>query len=237
MVKTRNITVTAQSLAALDAFASLPEASREKIARLCHGRRYAADEHIIPQRDDGHGVYFVMSGVVKITYFAARGRQVAFRDTGPGEMFGELSALDGDLRSAEVIARSPSFLVSLTAGNFLTVLHEYPSVSNYVLRRLAKLVRLLSDRVVEMSTLGVNNRIHAELLRLARAAGSGAGVVTIERMPTHLEFASRISCNREAVCNELNRLTKIGLLKKLQRRGMQIVDVPRLELMVAEVVE
>ncbi len=237
MVKAGNITVTAQSLAALDAFASLPEAARDKIARLCHGRRYAANTHIIPQRDDGHGVYFVMSGVVKITYFAARGRQVSFRDMGPGEMFGELSALDGDRRSAEVIARSPTYLVSLSAGSFLSVLQEFPSVSNYVLRRLAKLVRLLSDRVVEMSTLGVNNRIHAELLRLARGVDPKAAVVTIERMPTHSEFSSRISCNPEAVCNEINRLAKIGLLEKINRRSLQILDVPRLEQMVAEVVE
>lgn len=64
-----------------------------------------------------------------------------------------------------------------------------------------------------------------------------APTVTIERMPTHLEFSSRISCNREAVCNELNRLVKMGLLKKLQNRGLQILDVPRLEQMVAEVIE
>lgn len=237
MVKTRNIAVTAQSLAALDAFASLPEAAREKIAQLCHGRRYASNEHIIPQRDDGHGVYFVISGMVKITYFAARGRQVSFRDTGAGEMFGELSALDGDRRSAEVIARSPTFLVSLTASNFLAVLNEYPSVSNYVLRRLAKLVRLLSDRVVEMSTFGVNNRIHAELLRLARNVDPKGGTVTIERMPTRDEFAARISTHREAVSREICALVKVGLVKKVQKRGLQVLDVPRLERMVQEVIE
>ena len=36
------------------------------------------------------------------------------------------------------------------------------------MRELTRLVRSLSERVVEFSTLGVKNRIHAELLRLAR---------------------------------------------------------------------
>jgi len=237
MVKSQSILVTAQSLAALDAFASLPEAAREKIARLCHGRRYATNAHIIPQRDDGHGVYFVMSGVVKIAYYAVHGRQVAFRDTGPGEMFGELSALDGDRRSAEVIARSPTLLVSLSASRFLAVLQQYPSVSNYVLNRLAKLIRLLSDRVVEMSTLGVNNRIHAELLRLARTFDPGGASVVIEKMPTRDEFAARISTHREAVSREIGALVKPGLVKKIQKRGLHILDVPRLERMVSDVIE
>lgn len=237
MGKTQNIVVTAQSLAALDAFASLPEAAREKIARLCHGRRYVTNTPIIPQRDNGHAVYFIISGMVKITYYAARGRQVSFRDTGPGEMFGELSALDGDQRSAEVIARGPTFIVALSASNFLAVLHEFPSVSNYVLRRLAKLVRLLSDRVVEMSTLGVNNRIHAELLRLARTVDAYSSCVIIERMPTRDEFAARISTHREAVSREIGVLVKAGLVKKIAKRGLEILDVPRLERMVREVVE
>ena len=237
MVKTRNIAVTAQSLAALDAFAGLPETAREKIARLCLGRRYAPNDHIIPQRDDGHGVYFVISGAVKITFYAARGRQVSFRDTGPGEMFGELSALDGDRRSAEVIARSPAFIAALTASSFLAVLEEFRSVSNYVLRRLAKLVRLLSDRVVAMSTLGVNNRIHAELLRLARATDQRSASVTIDRMPTRDEFAARISTHREAVSREFGILVKAGLLKKIANRGLVILDMPRLERMVQEVAD
>lgn len=75
-------------------------------------------------------------------------------------------------------------------------------LASYVLRRLAKLVRLLSERVVEMSTLGVNNRIHAELLRLARAVDPESNCVTIQRMPTRKEFAARISCNEEAVSRE-----------------------------------
>ena len=152
-------------------------------------------------------------------------------------MFGELSALDGNRRSAEVIARSPTLLVSLSASSFLSVLQQYPSVSNYVLNRLAKLIRLLSDRVVEMSTLGVNNRIHAELLRLARTVDPGGASVVIEKMPTRDEFAARISTHREAVSREIGALVKPGLVKKIQKRGLHILDVPRLERMVSDVIE
>lgn len=235
MVKTRNISISSLSLSAVEAFAALPVAAREQIAKLCHGRQYGRDEYIIRQRDNGHGVYFVLCGRVKVTFFGAQGRQVSFRDMGPGEMLGELSVLDGERRSAEVIALEPTVVASLSDACFISILDEYPSVSNYVLRRLAKLVRLLTDRVVELSTLGVINRIHAELLRLARATDAGANCVTIERMPTHVEFAARVSTHREAVSYEFSALQKSGVIKKEKGRRLTILDVQRLQKMVTDV--
>lgn len=202
MDKPGTITVTASSLANLDAFRSLPESSREKIASLCRGRRLPAKHPVIEKHEEARSVFFVLSGRVKITFFSAAGEEVNFRELGAGQMFGELAVLDGEGRSAEVIASESSAIISLSAVNFLAVLGQYPEVSSYVLRRLAKLVRLLSERVVEMSTLGVNNRIHAELLRLARAVDPESNCVTIQRMPTRKEFAARISCNEEAVSRE-----------------------------------
>lgn len=115
------------------------------------------------------------------------------------------------------------------------MLSEHPSISNYVLRRLAKLVRLLSDRVIELSTLGVNNRIHAELLRLARANDPTANCVTIERMPTHIDFAARVSTHREAVSKEFSVLAKSSVIRKEKGRRLTVLDMRRLEKMVQDV--
>ena len=235
MDKPGTITVTASSLANLDAFRSLPESSREKIASLCRGRRLPAKHPVIEKNEEARSVFFVLSGRVKITFFSGAGEEVNFRELGAGQMFGELAVLDGEGRSAEVIASESSAIISLSAVNFLAVLGQYPEVSSYVLRRLAKLVRLLSERVVEMSTLGVNNRIHAELLRLARAVDPQSNCVTIQRMPTRKEFAARISCNEEAVSREYTELARLGILEKITARTRRVLDVRLLEEMVAQV--
>jgi len=99
-------------------------------------------------------------------------------------------------------------------------------------------VRNLSDRVVEFSTLAVNNRIHAELLRLVHTQMTtrleGLAAVTIAELPTHQEIANRISTHREAVSRELARLEGQGLIAR-DGRGLRIRDVARLARMVEEV--
>lgn len=236
MLKPGTMTVTAASLANLDAFRSLPETSRVKIAALCRGRCLPPKRSIIEKNEEARSVYFVLSGKVTITLSPDAGGEVNFRELCAGQMFGELAAIDGEGRSANVITSEASAIISLSPTHFLAVLDQYPEVSSYVMCRLAKLVRLLSERVVEMSTLGVNNRIHAELLRLARALDPHSNCVTIQHMPTRKEFAARISCNEEAVSREYSALARLGILdKEMQGRSRRVLDVGRLEEMVKRV--
>ena len=100
---------------------------------------------------------------------------------------------------------------------------------------MCRVVRRLDERVFEFSTLGVNNRIHAELLRLARrAADNGQVSVEIEHAPTHAEIANRVSTHREAVTREIKRLEKLGVIEWGRSRHC-ILDIPKLDEMVREV--
>ena len=235
MANNPNMRITAHSLATLEAFHSLPETARDAIAGLLHGRQYESKKTIIRAQDRDQSVYFVLSGAVRITYHAGRGRQVSFRDLHAGEMFGELSALDGGLRSVEVTTHGPALIAAMSDASFRAVLNEYPAVAQYVLERLVNLVRRLTERVVEQATLGVNNRIHAELLRLARETKQQGNCITVTGLPTHDEIAARINTHREAVSHEFTRLKKAGIVRKEKYKSLTILDIPRLERMVHDV--
>ncbi len=97
-------------------------------------------------------------------------------------------------------------------------------MTQQLLRQLAALVRNLTERVVDYSTLGVRNRIPAELVRMAREAGIEDNQATLEPLPRHADIASRVSTNREAVAREIAELTRKGLLEK-RKGGLTIVDV------------
>jgi hypothetical protein len=88
--------------------------------------------------------------------------------------------------------------------------------------------------VVDVSTLGVQHRLHAELLRRARAAGVVDNRARLDPAPRHAELASRVSTYREQVTREFSALTKQGLLEK-DGAGIVLTDVARLERMVEEV--
>jgi len=231
---TRVVETTADTLLGIDIFRSLDKNARAAIARHCHTYRYPAQCDIICNEDSSDEAYFVIAGKVRATIFSRSGREVAFRDLHPGQMFGDLSAIDGRPRGANVLTLEESVVLNMSAQTFQGVLRSYPEVAFAVLRRLTELVRHLSDRVVEFSTLGVNNRIHAELLRLAGEYPHDGNVVEITHPPTHADIASRVSTRREAVTKELSRMADTGLI---ERRGKALVvcDLERLAHMIDQV--
>lgn len=228
------VQVTAETLGGIELLRLLPLARRKVLAERCQAHQYKARQEIVSRADASTDVYCVVSGQVRVTTYSASDKEVMFRDLDAGTMFGHVSAIDGGPRSASVVAVKDSFLVSIPADVFQELLRAYPDLAVAVLKELGRLVRLLSERVVDMSTLGVKNRIHAELLRLALKGRRDDNSAVIAPIPTHSEIASRISTHREAVTRELKRLEQQGLVER--RRGALVVnDLERLRRLVEDV--
>ena len=67
-------------------------------------------------------------------------------------------------------------------------------------------------------------RIQAELLRIATLTPVKGKSACISRVPTHANFAARVSTHREAVTREFNRLAKIGIIEQ-QKQGLVVKDL------------
>jgi CRP/FNR family transcriptional regulator, cyclic AMP receptor protein len=217
----------------IDLFQGLGEERLEAIARGCAWRNCAPGMRILSRTSRERDVYLLVSGKVRVTTYSAAGRQVTFRDCAPGEIFGELAAIDSLPRSADVVALEGSLLAAMPAAQFRRLLRDEPVLAERVLRRFAGLVRRLSERVIDLSTLGVHERIHGELLRLAREAGIEGNVACIDPAPKHADLASQVSTYREEVAREMSALAKAGVLGK-DGRALVVCDVRRLENMAHE---
>jgi CRP/FNR family transcriptional regulator, cyclic AMP receptor protein len=169
-------------------------------------------------------VYLVLEGCVSVSLVSAQGRETVLRSIGPGEMFGELAAIDGEPRSADVVAAENSTLLVIPGPAFIGLIGTDPVLSLWLARYLAHQVRYLTNRIYELSTMGVGPRLQAELLRLAGPADEN-GAASISRVPTQAELAARIGTNRETVTREFSLLIKEGLVA---RDGRRIV-VPSVE--------
>jgi CRP-like cAMP-binding protein len=212
----------------------LPPEKLDALAGQCAWRNFEAGKVIISRNATDRDVYLLVSGRVRITTYSQGGRQVTFRDIGAGEIFGEVAALDERPRSADVIALEPALIASLSAAAFRNLLADDRALGERMLKRLAGMVRALSERVIDLSTLGVQNRIHAELLRLAREAGVARNVARIDPAPRHADIASQVSTYREQVTREFSALTRMGVIAK-EGGALVVRDVKRLEKMVEEV--
>ena len=221
------------TLAGIDIFAGLTPKALEAVHRRCSWRWYEPGEPIVDYLDSSDDVFFVASGEASVTIYSVAGKAVSFRSLGPGEIFGEYAAIDGEPRSASVEARSTCLVASMAAKEFRKLLETESAVAQAVLKALVRNIRSLTKRVYEFSTLAVSNRIQAELLRLANLAPREGKGARLEPVPTHAEIASRVSTHREAVTRELNRLSRIGIIER--RNGTLIVrDLDRLAAMLHE---
>ncbi len=214
--------------------AGLSDQRLDQLAQQCLWHSVAAGKPLLLRAEQQGEVFLLVSGRVRVTTYSANGRQVTFRDSEAGEHFGDIAAIDGGPRSADVVTLEPCVVASLERAAFLALLRDEPLVAERVMQRLAALVRQLSERVIDLSTLGVQNRLHAELLRLARGAGFDGNQARLEPAPRHAALASQISTNREQVTRELNALVRSGVLRK-DGRALVLEDAGRLERMVAQV--
>jgi CRP-like cAMP-binding protein len=223
-----------RSLEAVELFAPLDPAERAKLAGACAWRTYRNHEQIFDRLDTGRDVFFVARGKARIVNYSFSGREISFTDLGPGAFFGELAAIDGQPRSASVVAVGETLVAAMPSGIFSRVVSEHPEVAMGMIRYLAGMVRRATERIMELSTVGANNRVHAELLRLATTAGEDVNAAVISPIPTHSDIAARVSTTRETVARVLSELNRAGLV---ERRGdkLLITDFGRLEDMVEEV--
>jgi CRP/FNR family cyclic AMP-dependent transcriptional regulator len=206
----------------------------EELAGSLEWRHCATGQQVITRNASDRDVYLVVGGRVQVVAFAASGKQITYREMGAGEHFGELSAIDGRARSADVIALEDSLLASMSPATFHALLERHEALRERMLFGLVAFVREMTDRVFELSTLGVRNRVHAELLRLARRAGVAGNVARICPAPRHGDIASRVSTYREQVTRELSSLTSQGVIAR-EGKCLVVLDVLLLETMVADV--
>ncbi|MGH8618461.1 MAG: Crp/Fnr family transcriptional regulator [Burkholderiales bacterium] len=228
MPRASTVEPSALGLQRVQLLAEVPLPALEALARTCRWRRAPAGEQVIARDAADRDVYLIVAGQVRVTAFSAAGRQVDYRDLKAGDWFGDFAALDGLARSASVVALADTLVAALPPAAFRRLLHDHPDACDRVLARLVAVVRELTDRVFDFSTLGVQNRVHAELLRLAREAGVERNAARLDPAPRHADLAARVSTYREQVTRELSALRKRGLIRR-SGSALLVPDVARLE--------
>jgi CRP-like cAMP-binding protein len=203
------------------------------IERACHWLRKPAGRILFRHQDPPDAVYFVVSGMVKAFLPMADGKEVNYAQFGPGEMFGELAAIDGRDRSADVITITESVVAALPRQDFLEFLHRFPALSLRLLVRLAAVIRQSSQRIAEFSALTDVQRVYIELLRVSNPDPSGDGSWVLRPAPLHKDIAGWAGTTTDVVGRALGHLMKSNLVQRRQG-ALFILDRRRLEIMARE---
>ncbi|HWL80751.1 MAG TPA: Crp/Fnr family transcriptional regulator [Roseomonas sp.] len=198
----------------------LRDAAPAELARLLGHARWrdtAPGELILDYGDPSDEVFFVVTGCVQVLLRTAEGKEFLFGEIREGGCFGEIAAIDGQARSANVTARAATRLCIVPGPAFLAVVLASSALCLALLRMMSARLRENGERLLEIATLPVRQRLAATLLRLARPRAGGAGEMVLSPPPTHQTLSVLIGARREAVTRELAAMAEAGLIETTRR--------------------
>ena len=205
--------------------AELAPSAREMLAALGRRRRFAANAPLFLEGDPGQTVMVLHAGRVKVSASSDDGHGVLLAVRGPGDVLGDLSAIDGEPRSATATALEPVDAQVITSDDFRTFLADVPGAGLALLRVVTARMRD-SDRLrVEFGARDTLGRVALRLLELADAAGEATDQGIRITVPlTQDELAQWVAGSREAVARALASLRKRGLVTTA-RREIVVTDL------------
>lgn len=189
---------------------------------------YPARALIVSEEEDDDDVYFILSGRARAATYTASGREVMLSELECGDSFGIFAAIDGQPRSTNVVALEDSRIARISAAHFNEVLETHPGVARAFLRYLVDRIRALSSKMTDVTTRNAEQRLIAELLRLAKPLEDGGDVAVVDPLPTQQQLATVIFSQREAVGRDMSKLKEAGLLRR-DGRALTINSVKGLQ--------
>lgn len=213
-----------ETLRAKSVLGALPDAALEELIARARTVRFAKGASIYKRGDDGDSLMVILSGRVKIANVTTDAREVALNFLGPGDLNGELAALDGKPRSADAMALEPTEALVLWRRDLIPVLERHPQAMLGIIEALAGKVRQMSA-ALEHAGLQMNARAANALLRLAEQHGREVADGTlIDFKLSQRDLGSFAGLSRENMNRQLAELRDMGLIRL---DGAMIIIVDR----------
>ncbi len=209
-----------EDLQAIDLFESLNEDQLDQVLDRHRESSHQADQVIVMEQDWGDSLFVLCEGLAKVRIYAATGDEVVMSVLGSGDVFGEMAALDGGTRSADVVALTPLRLVKLRASPFAALLKEEAVFALALAKLEASRLRDLNRRFA-LQTADATTRLLDSLAYLARKSSASHDPLASIPPLAQLEIALIAGLARE---------TASRTLSKLRTRGTVIEDNGRLRL-------
>jgi len=190
-----------------------------------------AKECITGPNDGDYSMYVCLSGVVKINYESEDGEELSITYLSQGAIFGELSAIDTQDRSAFCIAKTDCSLLKISSEKAKELLDQNKSFNKAMMQVLIQRIRDTDDKLFSIGRLAAKERIVRELINLSSPEKEGSDCCVIPFTPTHKEVALLALVSREQTTRTMKKLQNEGLIEK----GDATITIPSLKALLADV--
>jgi CRP/FNR family cyclic AMP-dependent transcriptional regulator len=129
-------------------FSMVSTSDLRAVAAVITELKYDTGELIIKEKDIGDSMYLIRSGSVKIVKKLRENSTSILAQLHKGECFGEMSAIDEEVRSADVFAEEPCILLKLSKDDLFEVILDCPHIGIELLKIFVKRLRV-ADEMIE----------------------------------------------------------------------------------------
>jgi CRP/FNR family transcriptional regulator, cyclic AMP receptor protein len=192
-----------------------------------HRKNFPAGTMLMTAEQPGDTIYFILEGAVKVHVEQTDGTDVIISILGPGDMIGELSALDGQGRSAGVVTLEVSRLMWMDRAAFHRALANIPALSFNLACSLANRLRQANDHIQSLAALETESRIARRLLDFARRYGKSKpdGGLQIPIRLTQTDLGALVGATREHTNKIMVAYKERGYLSVDQNHYVTIHDL------------
>jgi CRP/FNR family cyclic AMP-dependent transcriptional regulator len=202
-------------------FSGLSDSELEAVADRLGKRTFGRGVILFHKGSPGETLYIIESGKVRIFILSESGQEMSVRVCGTGEVFGELSMLDGLPRSAGAVAAEETHVLTLQREDFWELFDIYPRLAPAIIATLTARVRYTTQYAENLAFLDVQGRVAHRLLELAEQYGVPTpDGVEIALQLTQSDLASLVGATRERVNKVLGAFRDQGWI---QLDGQEII--------------
>lgn len=210
-----------QALKKVTIFSMLDEQDLIKIASVAVERSYQKNRVIFSEGDIGNVLFILLSGMVKIFVNDKTGREVILKIMDENDFFGEMSILDGNYRSATIVALKGSKALLISKDDLVSLIRHHPSIAFNIMAALSRRLRKADDKIASLSFLDAYGKVAKVLLEFAAVIGKQDGDHIVIDIPvSRREMAETAGVARETFARILSKYVSKGCL---EIKGKKIV--------------
>lgn len=216
-------------------FASLPAPVQDELLRRSRLRTLTAEQCLYRRGEQSDALYIVVEGCLRVGGTSAEGCEALLNFYAPGSWIGEVSVLEGCLRTHDAHAHMQSRVLQVSASDFEELLANHPGFCRLMLRLTAQRLHLLLEGFEAVSTYTQEQLLAFRLLTLAGSYGvASTEGVRIELRLSQETLAQLVGSTRQRVNQILQQWQAQGLIER-QRAGLTLRDPAALQMLVARV--
>lgn len=217
-----------QAFSIAKVFSNISHKDLADIAERFKARQYQRGEILFIEGEPARTYFLVGEGQVKVFQSSPDGLEVILHMLGPGELVGAFPTLGKGTYPASAQAFTDLVAYSISSKAFDTILEDHPVVAVNLLRYSTRVLQVSLDKLREMATERVEQRIARTLARLASQIGrkTEAGIL-IDAPLTRQDLAEMAGTTVFTASRTLKSWERQGILKT-GRETVTILDPHRL---------